>query len=132
MKRKATLASAAAVTLVLIAGSAAAATNLGLLNSAGETGTVGRLTPQEATAAASESDTVVVEPAAQTQTSTQERARIDDDARPYRDCLAEDEDDDDRSSFDCLYDRDRVRERDLDQSHDHEQAREHDGWEDDD
>jgi hypothetical protein len=129
MKRRTMLATAAATALVLLAGTAAAATNLGLLGSADDTGAVGGLTPQEATV--DDADAPDLEPAAQARTTTERRARILDDApeptadRPYH-CLDEDAHDDDRSSFDCLYDRD----RDRDQDHDRE--RRHDGWEDDD
>jgi len=138
MKRRTTLATAAAVALVLLAGSAAAATNLGLLGSAGDTGAVGRLTPQEATV--DDVDAPDVAPAERARTATEERARIVDDAsapadRPYY-CLDEDADDDDRSSFDCLYDRDRDRVRDQDRDlhgdHEPDRHREHSGWEDDD
>jgi hypothetical protein len=91
MQRKTTLATAAAVTLVLLAGSAAAATNLGLLDYASDSGTVGSLTPQDATANASPPDTVIVEPATQPRTPTVGHRESDDDAY---------ESDDDRSSDD--------------------------------
>jgi hypothetical protein len=98
MQRKTTLATAAAVTLVLLAGSAAAATNLGLLDYASDSGTVGSLTPQDATANASPPDTVIVEPATQPRTPTVGHRESDDDAYESDDDAYES--DDDRSSDD--------------------------------
>jgi hypothetical protein len=76
MQRKTTLATAAAVTLVLLAGSAAAATNLGLLDSTNQTGSVGQLTPQEASQTAAQPDTVIVEPAAQPRSPVDDRTTV--------------------------------------------------------
>lgn len=76
MQRKTTLATAAAVTIVLLAGSAAAATNLGLLDSANQTGSVGQLTPQEASQTAAQPDTVIVEPAAQPRSPVDDRTVV--------------------------------------------------------
>jgi hypothetical protein len=60
MNRRTVLATAGAITLVIVTGVAAAAANLGLLDSATDPGVVGTLTPASATA---EPQTVVVEPA---------------------------------------------------------------------
>ena len=76
MQRKTTLATAAAVTIVLLAGSAAAATNLGLLDSANQTGSVGQLTPQEASQTAAQPETVIVEPAAQPRSTVGDRTVV--------------------------------------------------------
>ena len=45
MNRRTILATAGAITLVIVTGAAAAAANLGLLDSATDTGAVGTLTP---------------------------------------------------------------------------------------
>ncbi|HSJ45853.1 MAG TPA: hypothetical protein VK923_14335 [Euzebyales bacterium] len=66
MNRRTVLATAGAITLVIVTGASAAAANLGLLNSATDQGAVGTLTPGSAT---SEPQTVVVEPAPATTTA---------------------------------------------------------------
>ena len=60
MTRRTILATAAAITFVLVTGAAAVAANLGLLGSATDTGDIGTLTPAAAT---SDPQTVIVEPA---------------------------------------------------------------------
>jgi hypothetical protein len=123
MQRKTTLATAAAVTLVLLAGSAAAATNLGLLDYASDSGTVGSLTPQDATANASPPDTVIVEPATQPRTPTVGHRESDDDAY-------ESDDDDAYESDDDAYESDDDRSSgDEHEDEDHEQ---YEGQDDDD
>lgn len=93
MQRRTALAAAAAVTLVLLAGSAAAATSLGLLDPASQTGTVDRVTPQDATVNAPQPDTIIVEPATPPRTSVAERAATVD-PEEYDDDDAHESDDD--------------------------------------
>ena len=99
MTRRTILATAAAITLVLVTGVAAVAANLGLLGSATDTGDIGTLTPAAAT---SEPQTVIVEPTpAGTPDSSAATAPVptstDDHADDDR---AEDEDDEHREGSD--------------------------------
>jgi hypothetical protein len=129
MQRKTTLATAAAVTLVLLAGSAAAATNLGLLDYASDSGTVGSLTPQDATANASPPDTVIVEPATQPRTPTVGHRESDDDAYESDDDAYE-SDDDAYESDDDAYESDD--DRSSDDEHEDEDHEQYEGQDDDD
>jgi hypothetical protein len=63
MNRRTVLATAGAITLVIVTGTAAVAANLGLLGSATDSGDIGTLTPAAATAEPQQPQTVIVEQA---------------------------------------------------------------------
>jgi hypothetical protein len=85
MDRRTILATAGAITLVVVTGAAAAAANVGLLGSADGTGAVGSLTPASAM---SEPQTVIVEPApadATPPTTAAQQDRTDGSSGPHAD-----------------------------------------------